>query len=144
MGKKILFIEDEPELHEELRERLNALGYKVDLAPNTLDAYSVLIYDKNQANYNLAILDLMMDAGFLGKEYPKWQGYGGLCMLEEIHNNNVDIKIIVYTHDESDETNNLVTERGIKLIYKKASTAKVDAVDEIINEINNMMEEKNE
>ena len=140
MGKKILIIEDDPELVARLNEKLINAGYHVDIAPSTLDAYSVLIHDENEANYDLAIVDLMMEAGFLGKEHLEWAGHGGMCILKEIEKEKVDIKLIVYTRDERPEVDKLITDKGIKLFIKKPVTSVTDPLDEIMGEIEQILQ----
>lgn len=132
---KILFAEDDPDEHTILRQRIQDMGYHIDLAPNILDAFSILVYDKNRLNYHLALVDLMMDAGFLGNQYPQWRRFGGLCLCEEIFNNEIDVRVLVYSHvvDESTEDGTPILrylkDKGIPFVRKTRSTAAVDGLD---------------
>lgn len=141
MGNRILFVEDEPHKHEELREGLIDMGYHLDLTPNTLDAFSVLIYDKNRLKYDLVLLDLMMSAGFLGNEYPDWQDFGGLCLCEEILKNNIRVKLLVYSHviDEDEERKSWMRDKGIPFVHKKESTSSDDELEDIISAVTMML-----
>jgi len=139
MGKKILIIEDDTELVARLEKKLINAGYHVDIAPDTLEAYSVLIHDENEAGYHLAIVDLMMDAGFLGREHHEWTEHGGMCILNEIEKEQLDIKLLVYTRDERPEVDKLINDKGIKLFIKNPVTLEVDPLDEIVAEIKEML-----
>ncbi|MCP4351725.1 MAG: response regulator [Desulfobacterales bacterium] len=139
MGKKILFVEDEPEQHSSLIEKLVDMGYIVDTAPNTLDAYSVLVYDQNRLNYDLVLLDLMMPSGFLGKEYPDSDEFGGICMLKEIKKNNIEVDILVYTHIKDSTIEKLIEDQRIKVVYKSPATAMSDGLDEIVTEVKKIL-----
>lgn len=138
---KILFAEDDPHEHETLRSRLEELGYEITLAPNILDAFSILVYDKNRLKYDLVLVDLMMDAGFLGNQHPYWRRYGGLCLCEEIFENSVNIKLLVYSHviDENAEDGvpilRYLEERNIPFVRKTRSTAILDGLDRVISQI---------
>ncbi len=139
MGNKILFVEDEPDEHKSLRKRLADMGYHLDLAPNTLDAFSVLIYDKNRLNYDLVLLDLMMKAGFLGNEYPEWREFGGLCICEEILKNDINIDILVYSFVIDEERENWMKDKGVRFVHKKASTTTFDGLEKILSTVKMMI-----
>lgn len=138
---KILFAEDDPDEHRILRQRIEDLGYHLDLAPDILDAFSILVYGKNRLNYKLALVDLMMDAGFLGNQYPHWRQYGGLCLCEELFKNEIDVSVLVYSYviDESTEDGipilRYLEDRGFQFVRKTQSTATLDGLDAVTDMI---------
>ena len=142
---KILFAEDDPDEHKILRQRIEDMGYQLYLAPNILDAFSILVYDKNRLDFQLALVDLMMDAGFLGNQYPHWRRFGGLCLCEELFKNKIDVRVLVYSYVINEKTEDgtpilrYLEDRGIPFVRKTRSTAAVDGLDNLMDMIGNIV-----
>ncbi|MBN1409350.1 MAG: response regulator [Spirochaetales bacterium] len=81
MIKKILIIEDDKDMCNELNEALMDLGYQVHLAFNGLSGKKMIVKDK----FDCIVLDLKI---------PKYDGYQ---VLNFIHKNNIRSKVIVIT-----------------------------------------------
>ena len=134
--KKILILEDED--YQVLKENLEEENFDVDVVDNALDAYSLLIYEKKE--YDLIILDLLMNGDFLVDDYPdEWRGHGGLCVLKELKNQNKDINILVYSYDDNPKIIKAVEETGVKFIPKMPSTRSVSGFNELIEEVKKLL-----
>ncbi|MDP1854109.1 MAG: response regulator [Candidatus Omnitrophota bacterium] len=78
---KILIVEDDEEMCEELREILESEGYLVDVAYNAIGG----LRDINIDGYNIVLLDL------------KLPGVSGIEVLKYIHEHVIALKVIVLT-----------------------------------------------
>ncbi len=81
MKNKILIIEDDIELCEELKCILEDVGYLIKVANNGLDGLNLIKNNK----YDLALLDLKMP------------GINGLDVLREVKSNYEHVKVIIMT-----------------------------------------------
>ncbi|MFH1046129.1 MAG: response regulator [Candidatus Omnitrophota bacterium] len=98
MSKKILIVDDEPQLVEMLSIRLEASGYKVIAAGDGQEGF-----DKARSeNPDLIILDLML---------PKMDGYK-VCALLKKDARYKKIPIILFTAKAQDEDRKLGQEVG--------------------------------
>ncbi|AIY87001.1 MULTISPECIES: response regulator [unclassified Thermotoga] len=87
--KRILVVDDEPNIRELLKEELQEEGYEVDTAENGEEALKKFF----SRNYDLVILDIEMP------------GISGLEVAGEIRKKKKDAKIILltaYSHYRSD------------------------------------------
>ncbi|KAF2960305.1 response regulator [Thermotoga sp. 38H-to] len=87
--KRILVVDDEPNIRELLKEELQEEGYEVDTAENGEEALKKFF----SGNYDLVILDIEMP------------GISGLEVAGEIRKKKKDAKIILltaYSHYRSD------------------------------------------
>ena len=81
--KRILIIEDEPEVSKLLQVRLQVAGYATVTAKDGMDGWNKLNYDKP----DLIIMDIMM---------PKLDGFS-LCKLVKENKKTKDIPVIMLT-----------------------------------------------
>uniref|UniRef100_UPI0001BE6364 Response regulator n=1 Tax=Thermotoga maritima TaxID=2336 RepID=UPI0001BE6364 len=87
--KRILVVDDEPNIRELLKEELQEEGYEIDTAENGEEALKKFF----SGNYDLVILDIEMP------------GISGLEVAGEIRKKKKDAKIILltaYSHYRSD------------------------------------------
>jgi two-component system cell cycle sensor histidine kinase/response regulator CckA len=109
-GKSVLVVDDENLIREMAKDMLEALGYKVHLAENGLEA--IQVYQENKASLDLVILDMIM---------PEMSGTTCVQKLKKI---KPDVKIIV-TSGASDLENILSIEKiGISAFLPKPYTLK--------------------
>ena len=80
-GESILIIDDDPDIQEILRDRLESLGYRVFIAPNGKQGLEVV--EKNGPH--MVLLD---------EEMPEMKGFE---VLKEIHKRGNEIPIVIIT-----------------------------------------------
>ncbi|MCI4626746.1 MAG: response regulator [Candidatus Magnetoovum sp. WYHC-5] len=122
MSIKILYLEDELGMKHGLINSLKKEGYIVDIAPNVVDAYALLIENQNAKGYDLIIIDIYMDAKFLGKKHKLYEDRGGLCILLELEEHNININKIVFSAWEDEDVKRITNEKHIKYILKSEIT----------------------
>ena len=88
MAKKILVVDDNPEIHELLRVAFRREGYDVLVARNGFEGLETLAKEK----VDLALLDVMMP------------GMDGLEMLSRLRAHHKNLRVIVMTADSTPET----------------------------------------
>ena len=119
MGKKILIIEDEPDICEELKrwlEREN--GYEVDVAAHEQEAMALLA----KSRYDLLLVDILLQ-GF----------YGGADVIAHFKNRPDRPKIFIITAVISYELERLLREKGITHVVDKILKKPDDAMpDKVI------------
>lgn len=135
---KILYVEDEYGMNDEVGQRLVDEGFNVDVASDVLEAYTMLIEDNNASNYDIVILDLFMDSKRFGEDYPQWKHLGGFCILKKIEDSEIQIKIIVYTHIDDHDINKKLKNKKIKRFLKGVSSQKHDNIAAVIKEVKNV------
>lgn len=81
MNKRILIIEDDEEMCEEITEVLKAEGYQVEVAFDGLKGKKLI----NKGIYSLLLLDL------------KIPGVNGLNILRKLETKNTEFKVVVLT-----------------------------------------------
>lgn len=81
MRKKILIIDDEKEMCDEMSEMLADKGYHVTIELNSIQGKSLLEKHK----YDILLLDIKMS------------GLSGLDILKDIRKKNINIKVIILT-----------------------------------------------
>lgn len=60
MGKKILIVDDEPEIRQALTFRLESEGYQVETAKGGKEAIGAVIHAMRHEPYDLIVLDIML------------------------------------------------------------------------------------
>jgi len=60
MKRKILIVDDEPEIREVLTRRLEAEGYSIDTAKGGKEAIGAFVYSLYNGGYDLVVLDIML------------------------------------------------------------------------------------
>jgi two-component system phosphate regulon response regulator PhoB len=93
--KRILIVEDEPEIREMIRYILEPLGYRLSEADNTLDARKLL----SQSDYDLILMDWMLP-GRSGLEFTKE-------LKQKHHTTSPPIIMLTARADESDKVQGL-------------------------------------
>lgn len=88
MAKKILVVDDNPEIHELLRVAFKREGYHVLVARNGFEGLETLAKER----VDLALLDVMMP------------GMSGLEMLSRLRVDHKDLRVIVMTASSTPET----------------------------------------
>jgi CheY-like chemotaxis protein len=108
MKKQILFIEDDEEMLEEIKEILENFGYETHSALNGLKAKKIL---ENKKNFDLILLDLKI---------PELDGFE---LIKIIKNKKIKSKIIVlsssqfsFTSDEMKKNLNITNDDKEKLL----------------------------
>lgn len=81
MGKKVMVVDDEPDILKVIQTRLEASGYETILASNGEEALKVI----GNTKPDLILLDILM---------PKMDGY---TFLREVKKRRVNVPIIVLT-----------------------------------------------
>ena len=102
---RILVVEDEPDVLQILKERLEHNRYQVSEASNGLDALRIL----KKENFDLVILDIML---------PEMDG---LTTLREIRKreNCRDLPVVVLTAKQEDKIGDLFALEGISAFVEK-------------------------
>lgn len=137
---KILYLEDELGMKHGLVNSLKKEGYLVDIAPNVVDAYALLIENGNSKGYDLVIIDIYMDAKFLGKKHKIYHDRGGLCILLELEEHNIDIKKIVFSAWEDEDVQRIASEKNITYILKSEISTD-DGRFQVIDEVKKMFKD---
>ena len=96
LPRRILVVEDDEDMRENLRRILMGAGYEVHLAQNGAEAIAVL----EKHRYHLVLTDLVMP------------GMGGLDLLEEIRRYEQNLPVIFLTAFGDRATMAKVTEMG--------------------------------
>jgi DNA-binding response OmpR family regulator len=124
--KKILIVEDDVDMCNELKEALEDLKYQVHLAFDGLSGRKIIVKNK----FDIIILDLKI---------PKFDGYQ---ILDYISKNNITSKVIVITarmkiHYEDIIKQNQEQEKEENDLLKKADSILIKPfkLTELINKI---------
>ena len=120
MGKKILVIDDEPELVKAVEVRLKASGYEVEVAYDGLSG----IEKAKAVKPNLILLDIVM---------PEMDGYG-VCKKLMADPETEGIQIIIFTASQQRDLEAKCRELGITDFIKKPFETKnlLNVVNEIL------------
>lgn len=120
--KRILVVDDEVDLSEMIRFRLQANGYEILLAHDGQQALEVARKERP----DLIILDLML---------PKMDGYK-VCGLLKMDSRYAAIPIIIFTAKAQEEDKKLAEEAGANAYLMKPFEPKVllDKIKELIKE----------
>ncbi len=81
MNANILVVDDDPDIREVLKDRLDSLGYRVQLASNGKECLDLL----EKQNLQLILLDIEMPA------------MSGLQVLKEIRNRELEPTVVMIT-----------------------------------------------
>ncbi|MBF0565744.1 MAG: response regulator [Nitrospirae bacterium] len=119
---KILYLEDELGMKHTLIRALEDKGYEVRIVPNVVDAYSILIEKENSKGFDLLIMDIYMDAMHLGKKYKLYEDRGGLCILKELIEKNVNIGVIIFSNYDDKDVREITRARHIPYILKSEAS----------------------
>lgn len=98
MAKKILVVDDEPDITLMLKARLEVNGYEVDVAYEGNAALEMV----KRNSFDLIILDLML---------PKIDGYN-VCRMLKFDSKYKDIPIIIFTARTEEADKKLAEEVG--------------------------------
>lgn len=123
MAKKILVVDDEPNIVKMVASRLKATGYDVISAADGVDGLNKARSDSP----DLIILDLML---------PKMDGYK-VCGFLKHDQKYKQIPIIIFTARVQDETEKLGYEAGAEAYIPKPFDAKVllDKIEELLSRV---------
>ncbi|TAK74126.1 MAG: response regulator [Gammaproteobacteria bacterium] len=117
MAKKILIIEDDPDIVKLIACKLESAGFEVIIAPDAILGINAIFNKKP----DVILLDLILPAG------------GGLAvidsMMQSMHTNR--IPIIVTTSIEDEEYKRKVLEKGAAAFIQKPYT-----ISQVLTEIN--------
>lgn len=119
---KILYLEDELGMKHTLIMALEDKGYEVRTVPNVVEAYSILIEKENSKGFDLLVMDIYMDAMHLGKKYKLYEDRGGLCILKELIEKNVDIGVIVFSNYDDKDVREITKARRIPYVLKTSAS----------------------
>ncbi|MFQ5651822.1 MAG: sigma-54-dependent transcriptional regulator [bacterium] len=117
---KILIVDDEPGIRDQLARWLNSEGYAVEHAANGKEALSCV----KESNFNLVLLDL------------KLPDIDGFEVLEKIHKDHPDVCIIVLTGYGRDESPAQARRLGAFDFFEKPIQFDVlsERIDDAINQ----------
>lgn len=113
--KKILIVEDSPEIHKVVSLTLTDAGYETDSAFNGKEGVEKIKHNK----YDLILLDLVMP------------GKSGFEVLKELRILGIKIPIIVYSNMLEDITRDEAIKMGASDYFEKATTSLSDVVGHI-------------
>lgn len=113
--KKILIIEDEPQMQKVLEKKLSGLGYSTDLANDGVTALEKI----RKGGVDLILLDMIL---------PSKNGFD---ILEEVGSRNIDVPIIVLSNLGEDEDIETATRLGAREYLVKSNISLRDIVAKI-------------
>ncbi len=118
--KRILIVDDEPEIREILSEDLKAKGYEVLESSSGNDA--ILIYDSNP-DIDIIISDIVMADG------------DGLQLLDHVKSNNLEKPAVILISAYADDTLEETYDRGAEAFFPKPfdRQALFETVDRILD-----------
>ena len=115
--KKILIVDDDPNILKIYQIVVHNAGFLVDIAHNGVEAFLAI----EEFNPDLILLDLMM---------PEMDGYDALTKMRNMPK-MADIPIIVFTNKNIDRDKEWVMKHGATDVMIKANTLPQELVDKI-------------